>query len=466
MEKFNTNSWHKFLSVFIFGFIFVIVFMMNYWQLPIADEWYHFKGIVQVENIKQVIDILLTPYFGWNARLGEMIFPIFMNFVHPNIFIQQKIFGIINPFVIFGLLLNIFYIIRGWYPKCTKKDTILFICIFVVLHYSGHFNESFIWEDGALNYGWTLFFYSCLSLPYRSLFDKIKENHYSKNIVIFNFKLLYKDNYFSLKETMKGLLFLILSIPIGMGSEITTPVILVGLAIYTIYLVFIRKFIPPLWFFMGGIGLFSGFILFCFAPGTTVRVEGYGMLPESFDIVRLLSSFIKNLYSRSYVYWNWVILGIFIILNKKEKTESSQIIFIKIFISLFLLGMFVLSIFPWLAERMYILVTIFLAIASSKMMAILLEKHTKGVTYIALLLLCIISLDLRKYYHFNTLHKGYFEQIETQKSKGIKNIKLAAEKLDPIFGLNYFYHSDTTRSAIAHYFQVESLELIFPDSEK
>jgi len=211
----------------------------------------------------------ISTFFTWNARFGEILFRYFIYTFGENIFQNQRIFGIFNTIVFIGLLINIFYLVKGRWPKLTIKDNSIIIVIFLSLCYSSFFNQVFIWSSGAFNYGWAIFFYSCFIIPYRHLFNNII-NSPENSIVIFNNIKIDLDD-FTLINCIKVLIFLIFSIPVGMGSIIITPPILITLTIILIYYIFIRLRVPPLWYFMGCLGLFIGWILLFTAPGPQLR---------------------------------------------------------------------------------------------------------------------------------------------------------------------------------------------------
>ena len=262
-------KYNKVICGVLYLMFFTVVFMMNWYQQPVADEW---AANVMGAREGFGFDYAINSYYTWNPRIGELLFRLFIWNTGPDIFYTGRVFGIVNSFVFTGLTINIFYITKGYFPKLTTKDTILFLWIFILLYRATYFNEVFVWRSGGMMYGWALFLYSCFALPYAQMIHHKNDNNNILKLKSISFK--YQKNYFSWQAILKSIGFFCISIPIGMGSETTTGLILIGLAIIFFYRIFADKEIPPLWFFMGGIALFIGWCLMMISPGIHAKNAG------------------------------------------------------------------------------------------------------------------------------------------------------------------------------------------------
>ncbi len=462
-----SKKMEMYISLFILTLMFAFVFMMNIWQMPTADEWAQFRGKKDFSFINDGIN----SYLHWNARFGEMLFfKFFMNEVSSNIFVQQKIFAIVNTFVFFIFLLNMFFIVKGRYINIHKiKDSILLLWLFLLIYFSSSFNSAFVWQSGASNYGWALCLYSCFALPYRKLFDRVLTD--KKDIKLFGLTLSYDSKYFSPKEILKAILFLVASVPIGMGNELTGPIVLIGLAIYTIYLVFFKKELPPLWFFMGGVGLFIGWLLLYFAPGPRKRNSGTGdYQPIHEQSIKTIFNRFKRFIGRNLVYSNLIvaIINIIIILKDKIKISKSKMYVSIVLFLLGFLGVAVASLLKTIPHRTYITFNIFFVIGNMIILTTIINRYTKQLLAIGFIIFTIFATDLNQYYKFNKQFTGYFNYIEEQKQLGVKDIKIYTKKFQSRkVGGNSFY---TTRSWIqapmAKYFGVDNIEFFDEDTKE
>ena len=265
----NIYKYNRVICGIMYLMFFIVIFMMNWYQQPVADEW--------AQNVIEAregfgFDYALKSYFTWNPRIGEFLFRLFIWNTGPDIFYTERVFGIVNSFFFTGLVINIFYITKGYFPKLTTKDTILFLWIFILLYKTTYFNQVFVWRSEGMVYGWALFLYSCFALPYAQMIHHKNDNNNILKLKSISFR--YQSDYFLWQAIMKSIVFFCISIPIGMGSEITTALILIGLAIIFFYRIFADKEIPPLWFFMGGIALFIGWCLMMISPGIHAKNAG------------------------------------------------------------------------------------------------------------------------------------------------------------------------------------------------
>ena len=446
-----------------YGIIFILVLFMNLCSLPTSDEWSQYPGR-PVEGFGW--DYAISTYFTWNARIGEILMRMFLWNVGNDMFQMHKIFAIVNTFVSYIFLNNYFYIIKGHYPKLEAKNLLLFYTIFILIYYSSYFYESFVWQAGAMGYGWAMFFYSCFALPYAKFLHNIEDH--KKHKAFLNLTINTK-NYFHWKEILKALLLMIISIPIGMGAEISGAVILIGLGIITMWLIFIKKTIPPLWFFMGGVGLFAGWLLLYFAPGPNLRATNnphiYQPIKEQ-KLIDIISRF-TNMFKNSYVYYHWVILGVFIITSLKEIEKDSRLFIQKnklyiLYLFLGLVGMIVGSILIYFPQRTYITFTIFLVLASLLICKKLIEKFPNICSLIIILVLINTSyVNIVAYLGFNQVVGGHFKEIEKQKSEGIRDIEVRAYRFhSPIIGSGIYI--DWVLESIARVYEVDSIKIIDP----
>ena len=457
------SKYNKVICGVLYLMFFTVVFMMNWYQQPVADEW--------AQNVIGVregfgFDYAINSYYVWNARIGEFLFRLFIWNTGPDIFYTGRIFGIVNSFVFTGLTINVFYIIKGYFPKFTIKDPILFLWIFVLLYRATYFNEVFVWQPGAMGYGWALFFYSCFALPYAQILYHKNDNNNILKLKSISFK--YQKNYFSWQAILKSIGFFCISIPIGMGSEITTPLILIGLAIVFFYRIFADKEIPPLWFFMGGIALFIGWCLIMISPGSQVRNATANVFVPIQDqnILIIFQRFIK--YSlRSYIFWNVLVVLAYIgVVKFKNIIKDYRIPVFYIFLGS--VGILVFSLLTGVASRTYSTAVIFFILASVYIGNVFAQRIPKTFIIATILLFVSILPDLKTYYEFDKIVGGHFREIEKQKSEGIRDIKIYTKRFHKKI-INSWAIYDTyswVQAPMARYFEVDNIEFFDPETKK
>ena len=137
------SKYNKIICGVLYLIFFTVIFMMNWYQQPVADEWAQ-NVIGAREGFGW--DYAIQAYYGWNARIGEFLFRLFIWNTGSDIFYTDRIFGIVNSFIFTGLTINIFYVIKGYFPKFTIKDTMIFLWIFILFYKSNYFNEVFVWQ--------------------------------------------------------------------------------------------------------------------------------------------------------------------------------------------------------------------------------------------------------------------------------------------------------------------------------
>ena len=457
------SKYNKVICGVLYLMFFTVVFMMNWYQQPVADEW--------AQNVIGVregfgFDYAINSYYVWNARIGEFLFRLFIWNTGPDIFYTGRIFGIVNSFVFTGLTINVFYIIKGYFPKFTIKDPILFLWIFVLLYRATYFNEVFVWQPGAMGYGWALFFYSCFALPYAQILYHKNDNNNILKLKSISFK--YQKNYFSWQAILKSIVFFCISIPIGMGSEITTPLILIALAIIFFCRIIVDKEIPPLWFFMGGIALFIGWCLIMISPGSNARNAAANVFVPIQDqnLLIIFQRFIQ--YSmRSYIFWNALVVLAYIgVVKFKNVIKDYRIPAFYIFLGG--VGLLMFSLLSIIESRTYSTAVIFFILASAYIGNMFAQRIPKTFTIITILLFAFICLDLKEYHRFNEIVGGHFIEIEEQKSKGIRDIKIYTKQFySPIITAWPIYDTYSwIQAPMARYFEVDNIEFFDPETKE
>ncbi len=450
------NTWQKLFNKNIryyipCVFIALWVFILNILQYPMTDEW----NQIGDPSIKEGPYYIISRYFTENSRLGDVISRVFLYIFQDNIFLEQIVFGTINSIVFMLFLWLLYSLMNAKKTMDNKKDSFLFIGISVCIYISGHFNQSYINQPGAITYFWTIFFALLAIIPYYSF-------------------MCYPD-----KKTMHPFLLyfsvLFFGLLTGWGSELLGPVILVTLAVIFCYYTFIKKQKLPLWFYLGGIMIFIGWCLVFFGPGHRLRNSGSGYYRPIWEIP------IQELLLKTSA-WFGIYIAVSLPLSipsllalahikknnpQQRKTSSSILGFL--LMGVFTAFMFAIMLWNLLPPRAWIIFTFFFILSAGFSLQYYLNfiytPKKKLIPILCALVVFIGSIHIVEIIKYRNHFTPIFVEIQKHKDDGIKNIRVETELYTIPKSLylrwsDYFFSQDWILDNMAHYYKVESIDFV------
>ncbi|RAX51489.1 hypothetical protein CCY99_08945 [Helicobacter sp. 16-1353] len=289
----------------IFSFIFIYLFILNYFTPIQGDDWNYLL------SPKDAIDTGIKVFLTWNSRLGE--------FLHSSYLIRLPffIFDLFNAFVGSIFIFLFFYFCFLRLPK-NMADFGLIATLLVSFMLLLSFEEVFLWGSGSANYLWTFVVVGIFLLPYRIFFNDLK-----------SFKKMPKF----LDSIYFYILFFIFSIMAGMWHEVVSAVVLACLVILVLYIKIFMKIsqeIPqnldsakfrdsaknvdstklaestikpklPFWIYIGILGFFIGFCILYFSPGQNARIAEESQMRDFISLKDFLLLDFSSKVSRIYI---------------------------------------------------------------------------------------------------------------------------------------------------------------------
>ena len=170
---------------------------------------------------------------------------------------------------------------------------------------------------------------------------------------------------------------------------------------------------------------------------------------------------------RSYVFWNAVVVLAYISIVKFKNIIMDYKIPV-FYIFLGGVGLLVFSLLSIIESRTYSTVAIFFILASTYIGNVFAQRIPKTFTIITILLFAFICLDLKEYHRFNEIVGGHFIEIEEQKSKGIRDIKIYTKQFySPIINSWAIYHTYSwVQAPMTKYFKVDNIEFFDPETKE
>ena len=427
------------------------IFILNILQYPMTDEW---DQIID-PSIAEGPYYIISRYFTTNSRLGDVISRVFLYIFQNNIFLEQIAFGVVNS-VIFTLFLWVLYsFINAKNAKKTidnKRDSFLFVGIFVCVYISGHFNQSYINQPGAITYFWAIFYALLTIIPYYSFIC------YPTKKTLSPFLLYFSVMFFGLLT--------------GWGSELLGPVILVALAVVFCYYTFIKRQKLPLWFYLGGIMIFIGWCLVFFGPGHRLRnsIAEYYVPVWEIPIQEFLlkTSAWFGIYIAASLPLTIPSLLALVHIKKNNPQQKNTFITIASFLltGVFNAFMFALMLQWLLPPRAWIIFTFFFILSAGFSLQYYLDfiytPKKKLVPFLCVFFVFIGTLHTVEVINYRKHFSSIFVEIQKQKDEGIKNINVEIKMytLKDAFFLRWvddFFIQSWILDNIARYYEVDSI---------
>lgn len=287
--------------------IFLFLYALNALFPPQSDDLGRGLGLLQGA---------ISVYMNWLGRLGELLAAGFGSY-----FATTPYFAPLNALVGTYVIYALFFVIFGRKPNDTLQDlgTIALILFILMVDGSSSFGGIFIVVFGAFNYLLAYMLIFSFLIPYRILLSYILGERATPP------KL-------SLLCTL-GLF--VLGVLAGWSSEfiIVAIAFLLGLLVYMLY----QKQRVPLWYIIGIIGLFVGFLIVFLAPGALKRIAVFrelGIPFHSFSELLAMSlgelkEWLKYVYQKANIFLTLsIILASALYLLESTFSKAQKLLFI------------------------------------------------------------------------------------------------------------------------------------------
>ena len=446
-KLFNKNIKYYIPCIFIVLWFFVL----NILQYPMTDEW---AQIVD-PSITEGPYYIISRYFTYVSRVGDVFLRIFLYLFQDNIFLEQIVFGIINSIIFTLFLWGIYSLINSKKTIDNKRDSFLFTGVFFCVYVSGHFNQSYISQPNVANYFWIVFCALLAIVPYYTFLC------YPDKKTISPFLLYFSVMFFGFIT--------------GWGSELLGPVILVALAVVFYYYTFIKKQKLPLWFYLGGIMIFIGWCLVFFGPGHRIRNIGSGYYRPIWGIsiqeFLLKTSAWFGIYTA--VSLPLTIPSLLALVHIKKNNPQQRKTFATIcsflLMGLFTAFMFALTLFHLLPPRAWVIFTLFFILSAGFSLQYYLDfiytPKKKLMPILCVFIVFIGTLHIVEIINYRKHFTPIFVEIQSQKDEGIKNIRIETEMYTVSKSLylrwvDYFFVMSWILDRIAIYYEVDRIDFV------
>lgn len=167
------------IAVILYGGIFLFALLCNYITVYIADDFtylYSFADNKRIENILQIIPSMAAHAHTMNGRL------VAHGLVQLFAMLPSVLFDMVNALV---FTMQIFLIDRCSRGSCRNNAmAILVFCVIWLLEPA--FGQVNLWQDGAVNYLWSIFFGMLYLKPFVDgfLWDKRSGNKFYQGLFL------------------------------------------------------------------------------------------------------------------------------------------------------------------------------------------------------------------------------------------------------------------------------------------
>lgn len=437
IEKIKNIKLSKKQQMIIILFcIYLMMLILNILTPILADDYSYSLNVddSKIDNIMDVLNYQWWHYFNWGGRtVAHTIAQVFL-------LLPKIIFNIINPLVYVGIIYLIYQQAKGKTQE--DKPEILLLIHLALWFLLPTYGQTCIWLIGSCNYLWT----TVIILFFVSRFRNFEQQ---------------KDSI------IKIIAMFLLGVIAGWTNENTS----FGMLVIICGFLFVQKKSKQKihkWEISGLIGAILGFLILILAPGNFERAEK--LSDRTFIVIKLLKRIVTYTINMTEYTMPILILGVILITiyiyNKKKISLQTYIYMIAGFLTIY--AMLLSPSFP---ERAWTGVIVFWIIACAQLIYKLesIDKIFKVIIIDSTIILAMFYiepvittgkevLNLRRVWNYR------IDYIESEKSKGNKNIELASyyssDKHSPNYGLADI-GSETTgwpNDAIADYFKIDSIK--------
>lgn len=418
----------------MFG-IFVIMLVLNILTRYGTDDFAYMSSFYDGSKIENVLEIFPSMYshaFSMNGRIVAH-FIVQLSLLFPPI-----IFDLLNS----GAFLAIVYIIYKYSGVKKEINNLSFVGIFMLLFcFIPDFGAVILWQDGAINYSWSVLFGLLYAYPIVSFY--------------------YND--FKFNSPISMVIYVIVGVLIGDLAEVSS----FGIICLSVYLLVCKRLTTgkknPIWSYSATVAMMIGYLFMLYCPATRRNKIG------NVTLHNMMSNFVHafNIFTERF----WILIVVFIVLfifavfRKKDK-KKLNVSFIFFIVSIVMNSMNIVA--PYFTERNLIACSIFIIISVAILFReCLSDLKNQSYTVVAILsvyfILCFLNgfLDIsevyvadkkREIYAREEIAKGNMDlQLRVIKGKTKYSIKYSLKDL----GVNV--SEDWPNSDMAAYYGAHSI---------
>lgn len=428
-------KWNKRIFKFLMFGIFVIMLVLNILTRYGTDDFAYMSSFYDGSKIENVLEIFPSMYshaFSMNGRIVAH-FIVQLSLLFPPI-----IFDLLNS----GAFLAIVYIIYKYSGVKKEINNLSFVGIFMLLFcFIPDFGAVILWQDGAINYSWSVLFGLLYAYPIVSFY--------------------YND--FKFNSPISMVIYVIVGVLIGDLAEVSS----FGIICLSVYLLVCKRLTTgkknPIWSYSATVAMMIGYLFMLYCPATRRNKIG------NVTLHNMMSNFVHafNIFTERF----WILIVVFIVLfifavfRKKDK-KKLNVSFIFFIVSIVMNSMNIVA--PYFTERNLIACSIFIIISVAILFReCLSDLKNQSYTVVAILsvyfILCFLNgfLDIsevyvadkkREIYAREEIAKGNMDlQLRVIKGKTKYSIKYSLKDL----GVNV--SEDWPNSDMAAYYGAHSI---------
>lgn len=391
----------------MFG-IFVIMLVLNILTRYGTDDFAYMSSFYDGSKIENVLEIFPSMYshaFSMNGRIVAH-FIVQLSLLFPPI-----IFDLLNS----GAFLAIVYIIYKYSGVKKEINNLSFVGIFMLLFcFIPDFGAVILWQDGAINYSWSVLFGLLYAYPIVSFY--------------------YND--FKFNSPISMVIYVIVGVLIGDLAEVSS----FGIICLSVYLLVCKRLTTgkknPIWSYSATVAMMIGYLFMLYCPATRRNKIG------NVTLHNMMSNFVHafNIFTERF----WILIVVFIVLfifavfRKKDK-KKLNVSFIFFIVSIVMNSMNIVA--PYFTERNLIACSIFIIISVAILFReCLSDLKNQSYTVVAILsvyfILCFLNgfLDISEVYVADKKREIYARE---EVAKGNMDLQLRVIKGKTKYSIKY-----------------------------
>ena len=401
-------KWNKRIFKFLMFGIFVIMLVLNILTRYGTDDFAYMSSFYDGSKIENVLEIFPSMYshaFSMNGRIVAH-FIVQLSLLFPPI-----IFDLLNS----GAFLAIVYIIYKYSGVKKEINNLSFVGIFMLLFcFIPDFGAVILWQDGAINYSWSVLFGLLYAYPIVSFY--------------------YND--FKFNSPISMVIYVIVGVLIGDLAEVSS----FGIICLSVYLLVCKRLTTgkknPIWSYSATVAMMIGYLFMLYCPATRRNKIG------NVTLHNMMSNFVHafNIFTERF----WILIVVFIVLfifavfRKKDK-KKLNVSFIFFIVSIVMNSMNIVA--PYFTERNLIACSIFIIISVAILFReCLSDLKNQSYTVVAILsvyfILCFLNgfLDISEVYVADKKREIYARE---EVAKGNMDLQLRVIKGKTKYSIKY-----------------------------
>lgn len=401
-------KWNRRIFKFLMFGIFVIMLGLNILTRYGTDDFaymFSFYDGSKIENILEIFPSMYSHAFSMNGRLVAH-FIVQLSLLFPPI-----IFDLLNS----GAFLAIVYIIYKYSGVKKEINNLLFIGIFMLLFcFIPDFGAVVLWQDGAINYSWSVLFGLLYAYPIVSFY--------------------YND--FKFNSSILMVIYVIIGVLIGDLAEVSS----FGIICLSVYLLVCKRLTTgqanPIWSYSATGAMIIGYLFMLYCPATRTNKIG------NVTLHNMMSNFVHAFNIFAERFWilivAFIVLFIFAVFRKKDK-KKLNVSFIFFLTSIVMNSMNTVA--TYFTERNLIACSIFIILSVVILFQeCLSDLKNRTYTVVAILsvyfILCFLNgfLDISEVYVADKKREVY---VHEEVAKGNMDLKLRVIKGKTRYSIKY-----------------------------